>query len=92
LGRRSGALLNQAEISACEWLCPPIPLCLLLEDLDGIPHLSGIVPTGSAALLENQSPRCSDALMQFGKMEHREPFGINRLALLLQGLDLPWDL
>jgi hypothetical protein len=86
---RLGDLPRQAEIGAVQWLCPTIPLCLLLKTLDGIPNLRGIVPRGSGPLLKDPSTRGTNTTAEFRIGEHLQQFDVNCLAFLLQGLELP---
>ena len=62
---RSGALFAQAEIGACQRLCPSIPLCLMLKGLDAVSDFAGVVPGGSGTLLEDPPPRVTNTL-RFG--------------------------
>ena len=87
--RRLGNLPRQAQIGAGERLCSSIVLCLLLKTLDGISDLRGIVPRGSGPLLKDPSTRGTNTTAEFRIGEHLQQFGVNCLALLLQGLELP---
>ena len=61
----SGALLNWAELGAGQWLCPSIPLCLLLKIFDGIPDLCGVIPTSSVSLPYHPTIRGMNTAVQF---------------------------
>ena len=88
----SGALMGQAEISARQWLCPPIPLCLTLKTLDGIPYFWVVFPTGSRPLLENPTTWGTNTKAEFSIAKGGKQFGVNYLPLLFQGLDGACDL
>ncbi len=79
-------------MGAGEAFCASVLLCLGLKGLDGVPQLGWIFPTGSGALLQNPSTRSTDTTTEFRVRESSLEVSINRLALMLQGLDLPCDL
>ena len=56
-GTSLGDLLDCHQISAHQRLCPTIPLCLLLETLDGITDLGVIVATRAVLLPQHPPPR-----------------------------------
>jgi hypothetical protein len=72
-------------------LCPTIPLCLLLETLDGITGFGRIVPTGSGPLPQHPSTKGTNAKAQFSIREHLQQFSVYGVPFLLQGLEVPCD-
>jgi len=58
-------LLGGDRIGAHQRLCPTIPLCLLLETLDGITDLGVIVPAGAVLLPQHPPSRGTNAKAQF---------------------------
>jgi len=58
-------LLGGDQKGAHQRLSPTIPLCLLLETLDGITDLGVILPTGAVPLPQHPSTRGTNTKAQF---------------------------